>query len=192
MEKLLNSNFFGGVATFLTAIVAILLYYWEQRKKKNDAAKIIVQEIRRAEDVINEYKEHKAYKFTKKIIATNSWAKNIHYFVNDLAQDEIDKISNLYSTGEYLDSIISKVSDHNFESGVKNYEAVVNQIQSNMQNQQTTLSNDSQNNTPRIGIPVKIDIPAPWNILLEEVSNNYQPIYHSSICEKLKRIAKLD
>ncbi len=75
MVNFLNSGFFTGLATILTAIVAIFLYYWEQRKKKRDAAKIIIQEIRRAEDLISEYKECGGYKFTKKIIATNSWAK---------------------------------------------------------------------------------------------------------------------
>ena len=50
MVNFLNSGFFTGLATILTAIVAIFLYYWEQRKKKRDAAKIIIQEIRRAED----------------------------------------------------------------------------------------------------------------------------------------------
>ena len=200
MITFLNSTFFAGIATILTGIVAILLYYWEQRKKKRDAAKIIIQEIRRAEDLINEYKEHGAYKFTKKIIATNSWAKNIHYFVGDLAQDEVDKISSLYSTGEYLDTIIAKVSDHNFEEQVKSYKSEIEHLVANLNNptiaQQSTLSADPQvpQVIPKIvqkQIPVKIQIPPPWKILLDEISYNYEPIYHSSICEKLKRIARL-
>ena len=128
MTNFLNSNIFTGIATIFTAIVAITLYYWEQRKKKRDAAKIIIQEIRRAEDLISEYKEHGAYKFTKKIIATNSWAKNIHYFVGDLAQDEVDQISSLYSTGEYLDTIIAKVSDKNFDEQVELYKNEIKHI----------------------------------------------------------------
>lgn len=202
MGVFLESNIFTGFATILTAIVAIFLYYWEQRKKKRDAAKIIVQEIRRAEDLINEYKEHGAYKFTKKIIATNSWAKNIHYFVGDLAQDELDKISNLYSTGEYLDYIIAKVSDTNFENNVelhkKNIQQAIADLQTSaIQSDQSTsveLSSESKIIKPRQIkklVPIKIDIPAPWKGLLDEISYNYEPIYHSSICDKLKKIAKL-
>ena len=134
MTNFLNSNIFTGIATIFTAIVAITLYYWEQRKKKRDAAKIIIQEIRRAEDLISEYKEHGAYKFTKKIIATNSWAKNIHYFVGDLAQDEVDQISSLYSTGEYLDTIIAKVSDKNFDEQVELYKNEIKHIVAELQN----------------------------------------------------------
>lgn len=200
MVNFLNSSFFSGIATMLTAIVAILLYYWEQRKKKRDAAKIIIQEIRRAEDLISEYKEHGGYKFTKKIIATNSWAKNIHYFVGDLAQDEVDKISSLYSTGEYLDTIIAKVSDHNFDEQVNSYKNEINNIIAGLQNQtisQQSTSSGDQSGAQAIpgkaqrAVPVKIQIPPPWKILLDEISYNYEPIYHSSICEKLKKIAKL-
>jgi len=188
MSNFLETNAFNGFATLLTAIVAISLYYWEQRKKKRDAAKIIVQEIRRAEDIISEYKEHRGYKFTKKIIATNSWAKNIHHFVGDLAQDELDKISGLYSTGEYLDSIIAKVSDQNFEYQVQLYENEIQQIASGLyaatQNQQSTsvgAQSGSQIVSPpqqvvQKAIPIKIPIPLPWQTLLDEISLNYEPI----------------
>jgi len=200
MTNFLNSNIFTGIATIFTAIVAITLYYWEQRKKKRDAAKIIIQEIRRAEDLISEYKEHGAYKFTKKIIATNSWAKNIHYFVGDLAQDEVDQISSLYSTGEYLDTIIAKVSDKNFDEQVELYKNEIKHIVAELQNpttnQQSTSSGEQTGSQtiPKIiqrAVPMNIQIPPPWKILLDEISYKYEPIYHSSICEKLKIIAKL-
>ena len=203
MSNFLETNAFNGFATLLTAIVAISLYYWEQRKKKRDAAKIIVQEIRRAEDIISEYKERSGYKFTKKIIATNSWAKNIHHFVGDLAQDELDKISGLYSIGEYLDSIIAKVSDQNFEDQVQSHKNEIQQIFSGLQtvtqNQQSTSvgaqSGEQIVSQPQQvvqkAIPIKIQIPPPWKTLLDEISYNYEPIYHSSICEKLKKIAKI-
>ncbi len=194
----LNINFLNGMATILAAFIAIFLYYWERSKKKRDAAKIIVQEIRRAEDIINEYKEHSEYKFTKKIIATNSWAKNIHYFVMDLDQDELDKISNLYSTGEYLDSIIIKVSDYKFDENIKIYQKKFNQMVAGLnqavQNQQSTsviIQPESQP-TPKIkDIKIPIQMPEPWKTLLDEISKNYEPVYHSNICEKLKKIAKI-
>lgn len=198
MYDLLNTSAFTGLATILTAIVAIFLLYWEQIKKKRDAAKIIVQEIRRAEDIINEYKEQRQYKFTKKIIATNSWAKNIHYFVSKLAQDEIDKISSLYSTGEYLDLIIEKVSNHRFDENISNYKDQKKQLTTEFQNQVSqTTSGGAQSGAQPLQqqahqlIPIEIPIPPPWKALLDEISFNYEPIYHSSICEKLKKIAKI-
>lgn len=202
MTILTDPNYFSGFATLITGLVAIGLYYWEQRGKKQDAAKIIIQEIRRAEDLINEYKEHGSYKFTKKIIATNSWAKNIHYFVSDLPQDGVDKISNLYSTGEYLDSIIAKVSDQVFEDQVNSYKAEINQVATQLQNNQNPTASITANpqsvvqaSQQPVGIqkvvPVKINIPAPWKVLLDEISYKYEPIYNSDICLKLKNIAKV-
>ena len=194
-----NSNFFGGFATILTGAVAIFLYYWERRNKKRDAAKIIVQEIRRAEDLINEYKEHNSYKFTKKIIATNSWAKNIHYFVSDLPQDGIDKISNLYSTGEYLDSVIAKVSDHVFNDRVSSYKAELGHVFSQLQqNQETVTSLTANPQSAPVApqpiakvVPVTINIPPPWKNILDEISYKYEPIYNSDICLRLKDIARI-
>lgn len=209
MDNLFNSNLFSALATILTAVVAISLFYWEQKKKKRDAAKIIVQEIRRAEDIINGFKEFSSYKFTRKIIATNSWAKNIHYFVGDLEQDEIDKISNLYSTGEYLDSIIIKISDYNFDDNIKIHKEKIKQTLNVINSQEQFVNNQSTSNTipdnkpnenidiltniktKKMVVPIKLNIPAPWQILLDEVSYNLEPIYHSSICEKLKKIAKI-
>lgn len=205
MSNFFETNAFNGFATLLTAVVAICLYYWEQRKKKRDAAKIIVQEIRRAEDIISEYKEHGGYKFTKKIIATDSWAKNIHHFVGNLDQDELDKISGLYSTGEYLDSIIAKVSDQNFEDQVQLYKNEIQQFVSGLQtapqNQQSTsvgaqsggqiVSQPQQVVQKAIPIKIQIPIPPPWKTLLDGISYKYEPIYHSSICEKLKKIARI-
>ncbi len=204
MYSFLETDTFNGIATLFTALVAIGLYYWEQNKKKRDTAKIIIQEIRRAEDIISEYKEQRQYKFTKKIIATNSWAKSIHYFVGDLAQDELDKISTLYSTGEYLDLIISKISDYKFDrsviqcgqqedtmlSGIPNFGV---NIPSPLTSQSGPLSGAQPAVGQVIGLPiqVKISLPTPGKEILDEISVNYQPIYHSSICEKLKRIAKI-
>ena len=202
MSDFLETNAFNGFATVFTAIVAISLYYWEMRKKKRDAAKIIVQEIRRAEDLVNEYKENQNYKFTKRIIVTNSWAKNIHHFVGDLAQDELDKISGLYSTGEYLDSIIAKVSDQIFKDQVQLHKDTIQfyalEMQRITQNQQST-SVGAQSGEQIVSQPQQIikkvipPIPSQpsWKPLLDEISYSYEPIYHSSICAKLKRIAKI-
>lgn len=47
-----------------------------------------------------------------------SWSKNIHFFVGDLNNDELDKISDLYSTGEYLDDLVKEISDITLEHEV--------------------------------------------------------------------------
>ena len=202
-----KANALIAFITFLVGILVVYLYIKQKEDTKKDAAKIILQEIRRAEDIINDYKEHGQYKFTKKIIATNSWAKNIHYFVGDLDPDELDKISNLYSTGEYLDSIITKVSDTKFETGIKVFEENIERI-SNLVSKGTITANvpdisggqlqsgqqplnTKQINTKQI-IKLPITIPAPWKNLLDDITFKYEPIYHSTITDKLKKIAKVN
>src|SRR3989338_1097255 len=106
----IKNNFYIGFVTFFVGCFIIYLYIRQKIDYKRDAAKIILQEIRRAEDIISDYKQSGSYQFAKKIIATNSWSENINLFVGDLDNDELDKISDLYSTGEYLDSLIKEIS----------------------------------------------------------------------------------
>lgn len=197
--KFLNENL--GLVTLVAALSALLVYWEKNRDEKKKAARIILQEIRRAEDIIFDYKEHGKYRFTKKIIATNSWAKNIHHFVGDLDADELDRISNLYSTGEYLDSIIKKISDHNFDKKIVDFEKEINELFKSMQNSQSTnqtnLLLNNQNDSQRLSqqnvlkVKLPLSLPAPWKDLLDEITLKYEPIYHSTIVEKLKKIANL-
>ncbi|MEI9913875.1 MAG: hypothetical protein WDN66_02615 [Candidatus Saccharibacteria bacterium] len=179
------SDWFTGSATLVTAVVAISLYYLEKWSKKKNAARIILQEIRRAEDIISSYKEFKQYRFTKKIIATNSWGANIHYFVTDLSQDSRDRISDLYSTGAYLDSLISSIADYNFKKGTEVVDTIQQQLQVQTQQPATAQQN---NGSAQI---VQVQIPAPWKDIFDDISLNYEPIYNTTVCQKLKHIAQI-
>lgn len=190
----LNNNL--GFVTFIAGITVYIVYINQKRDKKRDAARIILQEIRRAEDIISDYIEHGQYKFTKKIIATNSWATNVHHFVGNLTHDELDRISNLYSMGEYLDSIINKISDYKFDEKIKAFRNIFHpQIQipiPTVQPVPTAQQQSSGEITPgRKIIEVPVALPAPWKQLLDEITLKYEPIYYSTICGKLKKIARL-
>lgn len=197
----ISANVYATLVAYAVGTYALYLYIRQKEDAKRDAAKIILQEIRRAEDIISDYKEHGQYKFTKKIVATNSWAKNIHHFVGDLDPDELDKISDLYSMGEYLDSIITKISDEKFETGIKMFEENVQRV-SNVFSRSPVIpdtqeisggqlsSGQQPINAQRV-INLPITIPAPWKTLLDEITFKYEPIYHSTIADKLKMIARL-
>ena len=45
---------------------------------------------------------------------TVSWHKNIHLFVNDLDEYEMDLISGFYTKCEYVDILIRKIADQEF------------------------------------------------------------------------------
>lgn len=168
---------FGPLVTLIVGGLAIVLYLTQRRDTKRDAAKIVIQEIRRAEQIISDYKETGSYQFSKKIIATNSWTKNIHFFVGQLTSDELDKISDLYSTGEYLDNLISEVSQITLKHEIDSAKVIQQNIVTPISDQQ-----------PRILLPGLLPV---WKTRFDYISLKIEPIYHSTIVGKLKKIAKI-
>lgn len=186
-----NSNLLPTLATILAAFAALLVYRKQKADTKRDVAKIILQEIRRAEDIISDYKQNGGYQFAKKIVATNSWTKNLHLFVGDLDNDELDRISNLYSTGEYLDTLIKEISDYTFKKEIETpkLSAIVPMVPQNIQQQSQTLNPEVIQAMP---IPQKVKIvklDPPWKARLDIITLKLEPIYHSTIALKLKKIA---
>jgi len=111
-DTFLDSTFFTGTITLVVGLVAIGLYFRQKNDQRRDAAKLIAQEIRYAEQTIRIAKEHNYdYYLANKLLPTNSWHKNIHNFVNDLKETDIDLISRFYSHSSYIDIIINKISD---------------------------------------------------------------------------------
>lgn len=186
-----NSNFFMAIVTIFVGGFAICLYIKQKKDKKRDAAKIILQEIRRAEDIISDYKQSGGYQFAKKIIATNSWSKNIHLFVGNLDNDELDKISDLYSTGEYLDSLIKEISKITLDDEVEIDKKLL-EIQ--LRNQQQITLEGSTYPIAQISQPQNVVITGirpVWKSRLDSISFKLESIYNSTIALKLKRIAGL-
>lgn len=188
-----SPNLIMAFVTFLVVISAIYLYIKQKEDAKRDTAKIILQEIRRAEDIISDYKSTGGYQFDKKIIATNSWTNNIHLFVGDLNNDELDKISDLYSTGEYLDGLIREISRIRLNDEIKREKKLL-EVQLKYQQQHPLQLDGSTYPMAQVGQPVNIIIPhiAPvWKPLLDAISLKLEPIYHSEIVAKLKKIAQV-
>lgn len=175
---LLNSHTFaaiiGGLVTVAAAGFGLWLKYVLDRK---NAALSILQEIRRAEDLTQAYRELQKMPLYKKIIATNSWSKNKHFFVGQLENDEMDRISDLYSECEFLDHIILNIIDHKFYTLIE--ETKVKALV------EATLAEDPSGATPR---QVKYEESNAWKGFLDR-ANKMQLIYHSDIGRKLKEIA---
>jgi hypothetical protein len=111
MDNFLNSNLLISIITFLVGGFAICLYIKQKVDHEKDAAKLILQEIRYAEQQIRNFRVIGSYSLADKLLPTNSWHKNIHLFVGKLKETEIDMISRFYSNSAYLDIVISKISD---------------------------------------------------------------------------------
>lgn len=108
----INSNSFNTLAILFVGSFAIVLYLVQKVNYKRGIAGSICQEIRYAEEQIRTARILEAnYYLANKLLPTNTWNKNVHLFVGDLEEAEIDAISRFYSHAKYLDSIIRKISD---------------------------------------------------------------------------------
>jgi len=109
--QFLNSNFFLALTTAIVGAVAIFLYIKQKKDKKRDAANIILMEIRKAEQIINNYKKHGVVigVTMNKILNQNSWNRYNYLFINYLDRDELDLINNFYATCSKLDNTIEQL-----------------------------------------------------------------------------------
>ncbi len=99
---------FDGFATIFSAFVVIFVYFWDQRRKKIDAARLIIKEIDAALPVARGIADGK---YDQKVVCieTDSWQSSVHFFVNDLSQEEISQINKIYSRGKYINGCIEEV-----------------------------------------------------------------------------------
>lgn len=174
----------------LVAVVsAWVLFFFKRRFERKSIAKLILQEIRHAEKVIDQFKKFGQFKFTEKVISMNSWSTNTHLFANILDKDELDKISEVYSTGSFLDKIVKDIYQKEFNKGVdidsKNEEKVKKIIKD--EKSEPTKEEKRLEDIQKVGAVITLPS-APSNIMSIS-ANQYQPIYHTTITSKLKKIA---
>lgn len=115
MNWTLVSNFLTAFITLIVGGLAIYLYRKQKNDYKRDVALLILQEIRYAEQQVRSsqsYSMGENYPLSCKLLPTNSWYKNIHLFMNDFEQPQIDAISRFYAEVEYVDLVIEKISDY--------------------------------------------------------------------------------
>ena len=87
------------------------VYVAQKRYEKSNAAKLILQEIRYAEQKIGNFKSHGSYNLNEKVLPTNNWNNNISLFVKELGETEIDQISDFFSNAARLDEVLMAVNE---------------------------------------------------------------------------------
>lgn len=200
LDGFFNSNLLVAIFTIAAVFVGVWLNH---RKKRTNAAASIVQEIRRMEDIINDYRQFDKFTLYKRIVATNSWNKNLHLFSSLLDSDQMNVISDLYSTGEFLDYILRKITDHTFEKNIKENEEEKERLKKDLWPQRNTFSRDDfmfsrvmrtrrkkdKEELIEDEFELEQDFEDKWSIFLD-IAKNIQPVYHSTAIERLKKIAK--
>ena len=176
----LNDNI--GTVTFAVGFVAIYLYVKQRRDRKRAAASLILQEIRYAEQLMRNYTANKQYKLSDQLLPTNSWNDNVHLFLNNLEESEIDLISRFYSKAVYIDCLITKISDY------KNKPLVpIILPPSSSQESSTVAPTDAPTSQTVVGMPT--DPMKPTQDILRDMSRDIEFVYNTPASEKLKTIA---
>jgi len=185
LVSFLNSNFLLALTTLVVGGFAIYLYLKQKKDKKRDAARLILQEIRYAEQQIRKYREFKQYQLSDRLLPTNSWNDNIHLFINDLKETEIDLISNFYAKASYIDIMIRKISDWKTQP----------KIPTTIMPSFPTQFQPSATAQPVPSAPEKKEIfyffdpMEETQKILYEVSMNVEFIFNTPVVEKLRKIA---
>ena len=189
--KFLNDNL--GLVTFVVGFLAIYIYVRQKKDRKRDAAKLILQEIRNAEQQIRNFRIAQSYSLASKLLPTNSWNNNIHLFVKDLEETEIDVISAFYSKATYIDSLIMERSKQKINL----------RLAAIPLNPAPSASVTAQSLLPEGGDPQQIaqqqvvtivEAPTRGELitiqLLADVSLSVEFLYNTPAAEKLRKISK--
>ena len=114
METFFNSNLFTGLATIITGGVAILIYFYQKQDAKTQAARVLLMEIRTAEERIEQIKDKVQSGFTNdfpSVFTTKSWKIYSHLFISNFDQDELKKISSFYDYGDLIEEFAKRNND---------------------------------------------------------------------------------
>ncbi len=162
-----------GLITLGVGLIAIYLYLKQKKDNKRDAGLLILQEVRYAEQSVRNYRTNKTYSFTEKILPTSSWHKNIHLFVKDLKETEIDLISKFYSNAAYLDEVISMLAEFSTKTLLK---------------PDTPLDiKDEKGQITRIATS---DMTGELKALVNTISDNVEFIYNTPAMTKLRALSE--
>lgn len=109
------ADYFNGIATIVTGLVAWVIYKNQKRENKIQAAKVLIIEIRTAEERINQIREKitsGAIKDLPPVFPVNSWQNYSHLFVSDFDQDELKLITSFYDYGELIGEFAKRDNEY--------------------------------------------------------------------------------
>lgn len=97
---------FSGVATMITGAIAIMIYFYQKNDAKIQAARVLLIEIRTAEERVAQIKEQIANNSINdlpSVLTSNNWKTHSHLFVSDFDVDEMKLINSFYDCCEIIE-----------------------------------------------------------------------------------------
>ncbi len=156
-----------SLAVLCAGAFVFIVYLAQKSNDRSNAAKLILQEIRYAEQKVQNFKGHGSYNLNEKVLPTNNWNNNISLFVKELGETEIDQISDFYSSAARLDEVLKAVAD--------------------FRNKQAIESPDG----PGTGtiFTTTADLPKTAGDLIKKISEGITTLYNTPATSKLRQFA---
>jgi len=109
--KFLDSQFFVALVTLSTGFLAYLIYLRKKSDEKVQIARVLLLEVRTAEERIGQIREKIRSRDTNdlpSIFATKSWNKHSYLFISDFDQDELKLIGDFYNYAELVEDFVRR------------------------------------------------------------------------------------
>jgi len=115
MENFFYSNLFIGLATIITGAGVIVAYYLQKKNEKIQAARVLLTEIRIAEERLGQIRDKIIANSTldlPPVFPTKSWKLYSHLFISDFDQDELSLINSFYDVGEFIEDFAMRNNNY--------------------------------------------------------------------------------
>ena len=161
----------SGMVTLFVGAFVFIVYRAQKTYEKSNAAKLILQEIRYAEQKVRNFRSHGSYNLNEKVLPTNNWNDNVSLFVKELGETEIDQISDFFSGAARLDEVLKAVAD--------------------FRNEQCISSPEGPRQDRSILTTTGDGLPETAEELIREVSEGIANLYNTPATSRLRQIADM-
>lgn len=195
------SDTFSGLATIVTGAFAIYIYFQQKKDAKIQAARVLLTEIRIAEDRIEQIKDKVMDNNPMdlpSVFPTKNWKKYSHLFISDFDQDELKLLNNFYDYGELIEDFAKRNNNYFWITTEERAKVTVQEIAKLIDKSLdlTNLDNDIVRKrdffSRGMDIYNQIYSPSKTMVGIKDYLPKVPKVTTSSCGVKLKKIAKMD
>jgi hypothetical protein len=180
----LNANL--GLITLVVGCFAIGIYIHQKRDHKREIARVILEEIRYAEQHFKIARDRKnVFLLTKKLLPTNGWYTNIYLFISDFTETDRDSISSFYSYIIFIDRLIDKITEFK-TSNFNIIQTMPMQVAPPVGTGPTALPAAGSVMPP---IPIQ-QVQLSAEIVLQEIADKVELLYNTPAADKLRELSQ--
>jgi hypothetical protein len=200
----MDTNIISGIisagATLITGAFVIGIYLWQKRDSKIQAARVLLTEIRIAEEKIDQTRdilESNQNTDLPIIFPSKNWKNYSHLFISDFDQDELKLINSFYDFGEIIEDFAIRNNNFFWITTEERAKVTVNEVANlshdvviSKRNEEDIKSSMStfDNALDKHNLPY---VPSKTKNEIKKYLSRIPKITTSSCGQKLKKIARL-